>query len=73
MLPTFGAKPEGWQESGKRVKRGLYRSANGTKINADANGASNILSKVAVKLGLDLSGISRGALIAPLRIRFWIA
>lgn len=73
LLPTFGAKPEGWQESGKRVKRGLYRSANGTKINADANGASNILSKVAVKLGLDLSGISRGALIAPLRIRFWIA
>jgi putative transposase len=73
LLPTFGAKPEGWQESGKRVKRGLYRSANGTKINADANGASNILRKVAVKLGLDLSGISRGALIAPLRIRFWIA
>ncbi len=23
LLPTFGEKPEGWQESGKRVKRGL--------------------------------------------------
>ena len=73
LLPTFGAKPEGWQESGKRVKRGLYRSADGTKINADCNGAANVLRKVAVKLGLDLSGISRGALIAPLRIRFWIS
>jgi putative transposase len=34
LLPTFGEKPEGWQESGKRVKRGLYACANGTKINS---------------------------------------
>ncbi|MEH2310410.1 MAG: transposase [Nostoc sp.] len=73
LLPTFGEKPEGWQESGKRVKRGLYVCANGTKINSDANGAANILRKVAVKLGLDLSRISSGDLIAPLRIRFWIS
>ncbi len=33
LLPVFGSKPEGWQESGKRAKRGLYRSADGTKIN----------------------------------------
>jgi hypothetical protein len=26
-----------------------------------------------VKLGVDLSGISSGDLIAPLRIRFWIS
>jgi len=31
--------------SGKRVKRGLYRSKDGTAINADANGAYNILRK----------------------------
>ena len=31
--------------SGKRVKRGLYRSQNGTVVNADANGAYNILKK----------------------------
>jgi putative transposase len=43
QLPTFGAKPEGWKESGKRVKRGLYRSADGFRINADCNGAANIL------------------------------
>lgn len=31
--------------SGKRVKRGLYKSSNGTKINADTNAAYNILRK----------------------------
>jgi putative transposase len=33
--------------SGKRIKRGLYRAADGTLINADINGASNIVRKVA--------------------------
>jgi len=70
-LPTFGEKPEGWQESGKRVKRGLYRTANSGDINADCNGAANILRKVAATLGLNLSGVSRGALTTPLRSRFW--
>ena len=32
--------------SGKRVKRGLYRSKNGTLLNADVNGAGNIGRKV---------------------------
>jgi putative transposase len=36
-VPTF---------SGKRVKRGLYRAANGRRIHADVNGAYNILRKV---------------------------
>jgi hypothetical protein len=34
-------------------------------------GLRNILKKVAVKLGLDLSGISSGDLTAPLRVRLW--
>jgi IS605 OrfB family transposase len=33
--------------SGKRVQRGLYRAANGREINADVNGAANIVRKVA--------------------------
>jgi IS605 OrfB family transposase len=33
--------------SGKRIKRGLYRAADGTLINADCNGSSNIIRKVA--------------------------
>jgi putative transposase len=70
-LPTFGEKPEGWQESGKRVKRGLYRTANNWYLNADCNGAANILRKVATTLGFNLSGVGRGALTTPLRFRFW--
>lgn len=86
-LPTFGEKPEGWgsprqlgavgtaalpwQASGKRVKRGLYKTAQDWLINADCNGAANILKKVAMMLGLDLSGISRGDLTAPLKARIW--
>ena len=31
--------------SGKRIKRGLYRSKDGTLMNADVNGAANILRK----------------------------
>lgn len=71
QLPKIGEKPEGWKESGKRVKRGLYRTANNQYINADCNGAANILRKVAATLGLDLSGVSRGALLTPLKIRLW--
>jgi putative transposase len=68
-LPTFGEKPEGWKASGKRVKRGLYRTLQGWLINADCNGAANIGRKVAMMLGLDLSGISRGDLSAPLTFK----
>ena len=51
FLPTFGAKPEGWNASGKRVKRGLYQDSQGRLINADCNGAANILRK-AIQRGL---------------------
>lgn len=67
QLPSFGAKPERWQFSGNRVKRGLFRTAEGYLINADCNGAANILRKVSTKLKLDLSGVSRGTLTAPFR------
>ncbi len=70
-LPTFGEKPEGWRPSGKRMKRGLYRTANGWLLNADCNGGANIGRKVAAILGLDLSGVSRRSLSAPLRVPLW--
>lgn len=80
VLPNYGEKPvreacpKGlrWQSSGNRVKRGLFRTASNFFLNADANGAANILRKVAIKLSLNLSGISRVSLIAPLKIRLWI-
>ncbi len=43
-IPTYGTKPENWKPSGKRIKRGLYRSKSGL-INADVNGSYNILVK----------------------------
>ena len=50
-IPAFGAKPKGWKPSGKRVKRGLYRSATGIEFNADINGAISIARKVAEQYG----------------------
>lgn len=73
FLPTYGEKPQEYKLSGKRIKRGLYKTNQGWLVNADANGASNILRKVAIRLGLDLSRISRGALTTPLRVQFWTA
>jgi putative transposase len=52
--------------SGKRIKRGLYKSNNGTLINADVNGSYNILRKCNPE-GLILDGI-KGASLHPVRV-----
>ena len=53
--------------SGKRIKRGLYKTSTGNIINADVNGALNILKKSNV---VDLTVLySRGEVDTPLRIR----
>lgn len=71
FLPTFGAKPEGWTPSGKRVKRGMYRTGTGKFINADLNGAANILKKVETQLGLCLVKVCRQVLTLATRFRIW--
>lgn len=43
-IPTYNSV-EKHSFSGKRIKRGLYKSANGNLINADLNGSYNILRK----------------------------
>ena len=61
-LPTF---------SGRRIKRGLYRTADGTLINADVNAAANIGRKVIGIAGdsrLDRSLVTRPVVINPLRL-----
>ncbi len=68
-LPKYGEKPPGWKASGNRIKRGLYRSADGTVINADLNGAGNILRKVVSKLGVKLDRLGRRCLATVARIR----
>lgn len=70
-LPKHGEKPIGWKASGRRIKRGLYRSKDGSLINADLQGSSNILRKVAGNLGIDLSRLGRCCLTSTSRIRLW--
>jgi len=55
---------------GKRVKRGLFITSKGIKINADLNGALNILRKVAPDKGQDFfqSQRCRGQAIWPLKV-----
>ena len=72
-LPQYGEKPEHWKPSGKRVKRGLYRTALNWYINADCNGAANVLRKVSRMLDFNLSGLSRASLTAPQRFLLWSA
>jgi putative transposase len=71
-LPKYGEKPSGWKASGKRIKRGLYRSSNGSNVNADLNGAANILRKVASNLSLDLGVLGRRCLTNVARVRLWV-
>ena len=67
-LPIFDTeKPYTGTFSGKRIKRGLYKSKHGRLINADVNGAANILRKSKQKL--DIERLCVGLLGSPLRIR----
>ena len=67
-LPIFDAeKPYNGSFSGKRIKRGLYKSKSGRLINADVNGAANILRKS--KQRLNIERLYVGFLDNPLRIR----
>lgn len=58
--------------SGKRTKRGLYRTAKGKWVNADVNGACNTLRKCADRLGdivFSRSDVAHGLMANPTRIR----
>lgn len=52
---------------GKRVKRGLFRSSTGRYINADVNGAVNILRKVVSDSDCISRIIGSGRLLRPIR------
>ena len=53
--------------SGKRIHRGLYKNKAGTVVNADINGAANILRKS--KQNFNFEELCRGLLASPQRIR----
>ena len=53
--------------SGKRIKRGLYRTADGRYVNADINGSGNIIRKVAPNAFQQVEGVEDGkAVLASL-------
>jgi hypothetical protein len=70
------SKNDGWKQAiglgkrtnqhfGKRVKRGLFQASDGRCLNADSNGACNILRKGI----LDAFGNGRGGVgVRPVRI-----
>ena len=67
-IPVYNDdNPKEYEFSGKRVKRGLYQTKEGKLLNADVNGALNILSKSKV-VGLEAL-YNRGELNTPIRIR----
>lgn len=68
ILPKFEIdKPQIYSFLGKRIKRGLYQTSKGYILNADVNGALNILKKSNV---VDLEVLySRGEVDTPVRIR----
>ena len=65
-IPAYN-KENNLKFSGNRVKRGLYSSSNGTLVNADINGASNIGRKV-IQNSEFLGRLDRSLAARPLRI-----
>ena len=67
-IPVYNNdNPQTYSFSGKRIHRGIYQTKTGLLINADVNGALNILRKSNV---VDINILySRGELNTPIRIR----
>lgn len=57
FIPEFSMENQGKNKfSGKRIKRGIYKTSAGKKINADINGAYNIMAKQFPEELLDRNG-----------------
>ena len=67
-IPVYDVNKEDKHKfSGRRIRRGTYKTSNGYKFNADVNGALNIMRKSNV---VSLTGLySRGEVDTPARIR----
>ena len=70
FLPTYDANnSQPYKFSGRRITRGQYKSATGTVLNADVNGALNILRKCSLISLVALQ--DRGCVSQPRRIRIF--
>ena len=58
------------QYQGKRIKRGLFRTSNGKTINADVNGALNIIKKVIPTFSCETAKLEVADVANPIRISF---
>ena len=67
-IPTYNSNnKQNYTFSGKRIHRGMYQTASGKLLNADVNGALNILRKSKV---VSLEALyTRGDVDTPIRIR----
>ena len=67
-IPVYdNDNPKTYTFSGKRIHRGMYQCSNGKTLNADVNGALNIMRKSNV---VSLEGLyTRGEVDTPIRIR----
>ena len=67
-IPKYNADtPTNYNFSGRRIQRGLYKTASGYTFNADVNGALNIMRKSNV---VDMNILyTRGVVDTPVRIR----
>ena len=67
FIPKFDPNnKKEYEFSGKRLKRGIYKTSNGKKINADINGAYNIMAKQFPEELSDRSGRKYSSIIFKL-------
>ena len=71
FIPTYQVNDELFKSSGKRIKRGLYKTSSGLVLNADINGSLNIMRKYLNEVCDDLiSPANRGLVMNPVKIQF---
>ena len=71
FIPTYQVNDELFKSSGKRIKRGLYKTKDCLLINADINGSLNIMRKYLNEVCDDLiSPANRGLVMNPVKIQF---
>ncbi|MGL4881714.1 MAG: RNA-guided endonuclease TnpB family protein, partial [Waterburya sp.] len=66
-IPVYNAdNPTKHKFSGRRIKRGLYKTKDKHLVSSDINGSANILAKC--MHGLNFQRVSSGFLANPLRL-----
>ena len=63
VIPIYGKEKGEVSFSGSRIKRGLYKSATGIIINADINGAANIMRKAGFTINDNVSNMLNPVII----------